>query len=560
MPFDFAVLEHFHFLRPSWALLLIPWLVMVLIRNQQRSRQDMFGGIIAPHLLQHLRLQRSNARWLNPTNFALLFMAMTLFVLLGPTWRQQPSPLSQDKAALVILLDVSSTMQQKDVQPSRLQRAKQKISDLLALRPDKRSALIVYSGTAHTVLSLTADQDILNQYLAAITPAIMPRAGKFPEVSLPLVDEILSESDAPATIVMFTDGLGADSGQAFESYFSTRPHQLLVVGVGSESEEPGIAPLERESLKGLSADTTGAYLSLTIDDSDVRQLNRRIDSYYMVSEDSALPWLDSGYLLVFPAMGLFLMWFRRGWTLTWMWLMLPVVLSSAPLPAIAQQATVSTVHERSTTADKQSTILRGFTDLWLTGDQQGRLLLQLGRYPQAAARFDNLMWKGIAYYYDEDFMLAAEYFSRGSSDDALFNEANARAQGRDYVRAVSRYDRLLARNPGYPGAADNRSQVRAIIDEINRLSASQQQEAGTSTQDKQLSGDDAIPAQGADEIRWRQAEVVQLTAEDILQDPTTSAMWLRGVQQDPSNFLAIKFGMQLQNTEAKADVPLENIP
>ena len=71
MPFDFAVLEHFHFLRPSWALLLIPWLVMVLIRNQQRSKQDMFGGIIAPHLLQHLRLQRSNARWLNPTNFAL---------------------------------------------------------------------------------------------------------------------------------------------------------------------------------------------------------------------------------------------------------------------------------------------------------------------------------------------------------------------------------------------------------------------------------------------------------------------------------------------------------
>ena len=553
MPPEFNVLEHFHFLRPTWALLLIPWLAMVVIRSQQRDKQDMFGGIIAPHLLQHLRLQRFDTRWLNPKNFSLLFMVLVLLVIMGPTWRQQLSPLNQDHAALVILLDVSSTMQQKDVQPSRLQRAKQKISDLLALRPDKKSALIVYSGTAHSVLSLTADQDILNQYLAAITPAIMPRSGKFPEYSLPLADEILRGRNAPATIVMFSDGVGAKSGQAFESYFLTHPHQLLVVGVGSEDEEPGIAPLERESLKALATDANGVYLSLTIDDADVRQLNRHIQSHYTVTQDSALPWFDSGYLLVFPAMGLFLMWFRRGWTLTWMWLILPVVLSSIPAPALAQQETTPITHE-------QSAAMREFADLWLTRDQQGRLFLQLGRYPQAAARFNDLMWKGIAYYYSEDFMLAAEYFSRQDSDDALFNEANARAQGRDYVRAVSRYDRLLARTPDYPGATANRSQVRAIIEEIDRLSASQQEEAGASTQDKQLSGDDAIPAQGADEISWQQTEVIQLTAEDILQDAATSDMWLRAVQQDPSRFLAIKFGMQLRNTETKADMPSRNIP
>ena len=553
MPPELNVLEHFHFLRPTWALLLIPWLAMVVIRSQQRDKQDMFGGIIAPHLLQHLRLQRFDTRWLNPKNFSLLFMVLVLLVIMGPTWRQQLSPLNQDQAALVILLDVSSTMQQKDVQPSRLQRAKQKISDLLALRPDKKSALIVYSGTAHSVLSLTADQDILNQYLAAITPAIMPRSGKFPEYSLPLADEILRGRNAPATIVMFSDGLGAKSGQAFESYFLTHPHQLLVVGVGSEDEEPGIAPLERESLKALATDANGVYLSLTIDDADVRQINQRIESHYTVTQDSALPWFDSGYLLVFPAMGLFLMWFRRGWTLTWMWLILPVVLSSIPAPALAQQETTPITHE-------QSAAMRGFADLWLTRDQQGQLFLQLGRYPQAAARFNDLMWKGIAYYYSEDFMLAAEYFSRQDSDDALFNEANARAQGRDYVRAVSRYDRLLARTPDYSGATANRSQVSAIIDEIDRLSASQQQEAGASTQDKQLSGDDAIPAQGADEISWQQTEVIQLTAEDILQDAATRDMWLRGVQQDPSRFLAIKFGMQLRNAETKTDVPSRNIP
>jgi Ca-activated chloride channel family protein len=547
---ELSALEHFHFLRPAWALLLIPWLAMVLIQNRQRTKRDMFGGIIAPHLLEHLRLQRFDARLLNPRNFSLVFMVLALLVLMGPSWRQQPSPLNQDEASLVILLDASSSMQQKDVQPSRLQRAKQKISDLLALRPDKKTALVVYSGTAHTVLSLTADQDILNQYLAAITPAIMPRTGKFPEYSLPLVDEILRETHAPATVVIFTDGLGADSRRAFEDYFASHPHQLLVVGVGTEDEEPGLAPLERKALDALAADANGVYVSLTIDDGDVRQLNRRIDSHYVVVEDSALPWLDSGYPLVFPAMALFLMWFRKGWTLTWSCLLLPVVLASTPLPALAQE-------DAARITDKHP-VAQWFTTLWLTGDQQGRLLMQMGHYPKAAARFTDPMWKGMAYYYGEEFMLAAEYFSRRDSDDALFNEANARAQGRDYVRAVKRYDRLLARNPNYPGAAENRTRVQDIIDEINRLSESQQQESGVSGEDKELGSDDAIPAQGADEMSWQQAEIKQLTAEDILQDPATSEMWLRSVQQDPSNFLAIKFSMQLQRQEGVQDKPPES--
>ncbi|MCB1703511.1 MAG: VWA domain-containing protein [Halioglobus sp.] len=538
---ELSALQYFHFLRPEWGLLLIPWLAMVLVQNRQRADRDMFGGIIAPHLLQHLRLERFDRRWFNPQNLSRVFMLLALLVLMGPSWRQQPSPLSQDEAALVILLDASNSMQQTDVQPNRLARARQKISDLLALRPDKQAALIAYAGTAHTVLSLTADQDILNQYLAAIKPAIMPRSGKFPEYSLPLIDEILRDSQAPATVVMFTDGLGADSEQAFADYFATRPHQLLVEGVGSETETPGVAPLERKSLEALASAVQGHYIPLTVDDTDVRQINRRVDSHYVVVEDSALPWLDSGYPLVFPAMVLFLMWFRKGWTLTWAFVLLPLVLGSAPLPAVAQDNTKA----EATTADSN----HWFADWWLTGDQQGRLLMQLGHYTEAASRFDDPMWKGMAYYYAEEFMLAAEYFSRSDSDDALFNEANARAQARDYVRAIARYDRLLARQPDYPGAAGNRARVQALVDEINRLSESQQEEAGVGSEEKQLGSDDAIPAQGADEVVWQEAEIKQLTAEQILQDPATSEMWLRGVQQDPSNFLAIKFAMQLQERE-----------
>ena len=539
---DFAALEYLHFLRPAWALAIIPWLVITLIQKRRQTSREMFGGIIAPHLLEHLRLQRFDARWLNPVNLTRLISVLLLVMLMGPSWRQQPSPLSQDEAALLILLDVSSSMQQTDIQPSRLQRAKQKIGDLLALRPDRKAALIVYAGSAHTVLSLTADQEILKQYLAAITPAIMPRAGKFPEYSLPLVEDALRESGAPATVVLFTDGLGGGSAGEFERFFEQTGDQLLIVGIGTEGQEPGLAPLERRSLAQLASATGGSYLDITVDDGDVRTLNRRIDSHYVVIQDSALPWLDSGYVLVFPAMALFLMWFRRGWTLTWTWLLVPLLLTGNPQPAQAQATAAQTGAWPP---------LQWFADLWLTADQQGRLLLQGGDYRSAAAHFDDPMWKGLAYYYAEDFMLAAEYFSRSDSDDALFNEANARAQARDYLRAASRYDRLLARNPDYPGARQNRQRVQELIDEINRLSESQQAEPGVSGEDKELGSDDAIPAQGAEELTWEQAKTMKLTADQILEDPATGEMWLRSVQQDPSNFLAIKFSMQLQQEEGR---------
>ena len=543
---DLAALEHFHFLRPAWALLPVVWFLLMLVQRRRRARRDMFGGIIAPHLLEHLRLGRFDTRWFNPVNINAVNVILLTLLLMGPSWRQQPSPLSQDEAALVVLLDVSGSMEQRDVQPSRLARARQKIADLLALRPDRRSALIAYAGSAHTVLTLTADQDITRQYLAAITPGIMPRAGKFPEYALPLVDEVLRESLAPATVVLFTDAPGGDSAGAFEGYFATRAHQLLVVGVGTETDEAGIAPLERQALVDLAARSGGDYFDLTVDDSDMRRLDRRIDSHYVIVEDSALPWLDSGYVLVFPIMALFLMWFRKGWTLTWAWLLLPALVAVTPAPAIAQ--------ERDMKPDDagQRTVGRWFADLWLTPDQQGRLLLQRGRYREAGRRFDDPVWKGLAYYYAEEFMLAAEYFSRSDSDDALFNEANARAHARDYVRAVNRYDRLLARTPDYPGAARNRQRVQDLIDEINPLSESQQQEPGVSGEDKELGGDDAIPAEGAEELTWEQAEIVHYSAEEILQDPATAEMWLRGVQQDPSDFLAIKFSMQLQRDSLPA--------
>ena len=526
--FSSAFLEHFHFLRPAWGLLVVPMLLLLLLQWRHRGDQQAWGGVIAPHLLEALRVRQFRNHWFNPVTAAAVFMGLMMLVLMGPSWRQQPSPLAKDEAALIVVLDASASMRQQDIQPSRLQRAKQKISDLLKLRTGSRTALVVYAGSAHTVLSLTDDNDILNQYLGAIETGIMPRSGKFAEYALPLADRIVGDSLVPTTVLLVTDGVSGVTETEFSNYFSEQPHQLLVWGVGNPNPDPesGVAPLEESALKSLASASSGVYVPLVVDKTDVRRIHRRINAHYVVTDDEAVPWLDSGYWLVFPCLLIFSLWFRPGWTLHWCsWPLLVLVLAQP------QQARADT---------------SWFADLWLTPDQQGRILLQRGEYREAAAHFQDPMWKGVAYYYAEEFKLAAEYFSRVDSTLARFNRANALAQRQDYVLAVRVYGEILTEQPDHVEAATNRAIVQDIIDAINRMSESQADEGNSS---KELGEDDPQRADGAERRIIEQEELVQFDADEILQDEKINEMWMRSIQKNPSHFLLVKFGMQLEQAE-----------
>jgi Ca-activated chloride channel family protein len=525
-------IEHFHFLRPSWGLLLVPTLVILSLQWRERDDNHAWSTIIAPHLLQALRIREFSNHWLNPVTVGLVFMVLMSIILMGPTWRQQASPLTRDEAALVILLDASESMRQRDIQPSRLERAKQKITDLLELRSGSRTALVVFAGSAHTVLDLTDDREILGQYLKAIETGIMPRSGKFAEYALPLVDRIVGDSAAPTTVLLISDGVSGATGPAFSSYFESRSHQLLVWGIGLAEPPPDTdtAPLEERALRELAGAAGGRYVDLSIDKQDVRSIHRRVNSHYVVSADSAVPWLDAGYWLVFPCLAMFSLWFRRGWTLQWTLAGLLVMGSLQPQSAQAED--------------------NWFTDLWLSPDQQGRLLLQRGDYLEAATRFQHPLWKGMAYYYAEEFRLAAEYFSRVDSTIGRFNRANALAQGQDYLAAVRIYEQLLEEDPGNSAAATNRQLVQDLIDAINRMSESQADESGGNSS-KELGEDDPRRADGAEQQIAQAVELEQFDATQILQDERINEMWMKSVQRDASHFLAVKFSMQLENRETE---------
>ena len=522
------MLSSFHFLRPYWLLMILPAIVIYWLLWRQQSASRQWSSAIAPHLLKHLIVGSEQQKRVRPSRLLLPLLIIAALAMAGPTWKREPTPFTEDQAPLVIALDVSSSMEMTDIQPSRLQRAQQKVRDLLAERSGARTALLAYAGSAHTVLPLTDDQNILEMYVEALSPAIMPEQGKDAAKALALAKEMLAKEEVPGTILFLTDGISKEQVPAFADFHRQNKDQVAVLGIGTTME--GIKnPLDREGLEALSKEA-GVYVStVTVDDSDVQRINRRITSHLKAvqSEDKNQRWQDFGYWLLYPTALLILFWFRRGWTIQWAAGLILVFSLFSPSPVEAKEFR--------------------FIDLWLTPDQQGRYYFDKGEYQTAAERFEDPMWKGTAYYAGEDFEAAIEQFSTLESPQAYFNLGNAYAQNEQYEDALTSYDKALELRPDFEEAIAN----RALMEEILKKQEEEKLPASQSGFNPEL-GPDEIRIADEEQKKKREFEEGEVDSSyEGMSDETLTELWMRQVQTSPADFLRVKFLYQLQKKKEK---------
>ncbi|WP_017222602.1 VWA domain-containing protein [Moritella dasanensis] len=558
------VWQNFHFIRPLWLLAFVPFILFFVMNFRQKKSQE--GGLknFPPHLLAALTVGEQGWKKLLPLKLWGFLVVLAIIIAAGPSWLRQTSPFGEDTAPLVIVLDVSESMLQQDIQPSRLVRAKQKISDLLALREGGSTALVVYAGSAHTAMALTRDNAIFTPLLQAVSPKIMPRKGKFAEYSLANIDTLLAAERSkgnPGSVLLITDGLGSDTKARFVDYFNgsinsnnnisatnsdlnskQSPPLLLVLGVGNNEQAVSV-PFDADGLKSLAKSASGYYHSISTDNSDVEWIQDNIQQFMLLSNDNAQPWADMGYNLVFLLALLFLLWFRRGWTINWSLQSVLLLFALTYFPAPPVLANVAS--EQMTNSVKEGLQPQWrFADLWMTADQQGQYYFNRGNYAQAAVRFDDLMWKASAYYFAEEFDLARRYFMRVDNPVARFGAASALAQSREYIAARNLFKQIVKENPDYLQAAHNLVIVQKIIDDINRMSESQTDNENEAS--KEL-GDQPQTSDGAEKM-MREEQLIKesYNAEQLLQDEALSQAWMKRVQGDPERFLMTKFSQQLQ--------------
>ena len=230
--------------------------------------------------------------------------------LAGPTWQREPSPFADDQAGLVVVMKSSTTMDATDVQPSRLERSKHKLRDLLELREGASTGLIVYSGSAHLVMPLTRDDRMIAAMAAELSSDLMPVDGDALGEALDLAANLLERAGAPGSVLVMADAVSPSQVSFVAAAARDVPVQFLSV-------KPPNAPLDA-GLKQAAGSSGASVTPLSIDQSDVERIAQRAHSDFRAAPvaGGGERWRDAGYYLL-PLIALVaLAWSRRGWVVT----------------------------------------------------------------------------------------------------------------------------------------------------------------------------------------------------------------------------------------------------
>ena len=185
----------------------------------------------------------------------------------------------------------------------------------------------------------------------------------------------------------------------------------------------------------------------------------------------------------------------------------------------------------------------GWADIWSTPDQRGRKLMAQERYADAAAAFADPMWRGVALMKAGAFKEAAQTFGGMDTAASAYDQGNALVMLGKYDEAAGRYDRALALRPHWPGAEANRA--------LARLRAEKLKSKGEDAGDQREGADEIV----YDKDKKNPSGEDTRTTGSVMTDQAVRALWLKRVQTRPADFLKARFLYQLQAKPATEKTP-----
>ncbi|AWJ93735.1 VWA domain-containing protein (plasmid) [Azospirillum baldaniorum] len=307
-------LSELHVLRPWWLLLLIPAVALWWLDRRTGDPLRPWRAAMAPELLAHLTVGGGANRRFAPGTLLLFGWFVGIVAMAGPTWRREPSLFADAAPPAMIVLRVTPTMTAPDLPPTRLERARQKISDLLDRREGAATGLVAYSGSAHLVLPPTTDKDVVLTMARALSPEIMPREGDQLAQAVALAARVLAEGKRGGSLVVLADAVAPDQANALRStgQSADRPPTVLWAML------PPDRAAQDTTLQNAATTLDARLVEVTPDPTDAASVARRLDSATApaaTAQGDEARWQDAGYWLTPLIAALVLGWFRRGWSL-----------------------------------------------------------------------------------------------------------------------------------------------------------------------------------------------------------------------------------------------------
>ena len=231
----------FRFEEPTYLylLLLLPFLAAFYLYSNYRRRSAIkkFGD---PE--QMAQLMPDVSKYRPDVKFWLLFAAIGLFAVLlaRPQFGSRLETVKRQGIEVIIALDISNSMLAQDVQPSRLQKAKRLVTQLVDKMENDKVGMIVFAGDAFTQLPITSDYISAKMFLETIDPSLISKQGTAIGAAINLASRSFTPQEGVGrTIILITDGENHEDGALEAAKAATdKGIQINVLGVGMPEGAP----------------------------------------------------------------------------------------------------------------------------------------------------------------------------------------------------------------------------------------------------------------------------------------------------------------------------------
>jgi len=327
----------FHFSSPWWLLtLLLAFPVGAWLRRSTISGKiARINRYADHHLLPHLTGSRelhARERWRRFSRWA-LFWSVLVIAMAAPRWDYADVQLFRPGADLVILLDISRSMEVTDVQPSRLSRARQEIEDLINRNREVRIGLIAFASVAHVVAPITEDGQAIRNLLPSISSDLVRLQGSRLGQALERARVLFAGQPKKSqhSILLISDGDFADRDLAQQvKSIAADGVRLHVLGMGTleGGPVPGhntqflkdnrrqtiVSRLDEDGLRQIAELGGGIYQNADYRDDDtttILELSASRSSPQAAEDEQVRVWNERFYWLVIPVLLLLLPMFRQ---------------------------------------------------------------------------------------------------------------------------------------------------------------------------------------------------------------------------------------------------------
>ncbi len=272
-----------------YLIILIPLLIGLMIWAEKK-RKALSSQFVDASLYPRLVSPRAVEQRHKKTRLLIWGLVFLMIALAQPRWGFQWEDLKQRGVDIIIALDVSNSMRATDIKPSRLERAKYKVADLLRMLKGDRVGLVAFAGTSFLHCPLTLDYQAAEMFLGALDTDLIPLQGTALGHAIETSIKAFSTTERKSkAIILITDGEDHE-GTVLKALQRAQKEgvKIFVIGIGQDegvpvpdpsggfkrnrSGEIVLSKINEPLLEKIAVETGGTYVRSVHGDMDLRTI------------------------------------------------------------------------------------------------------------------------------------------------------------------------------------------------------------------------------------------------------------------------------------------------